>query len=275
MQSKAYIIASLLLLFSIHSFAQTSLPYYTSFETVTQQSDWTEFRNGATANSGYVFDNTLAYSGTSSLAHNYPVGGSSATNDWIVSPPFNFASGGKIDSIRHDFYGFGSPMAGDTVAIYLLVGNQNPTLASSKLLLMDYRGINYVNNGTWNIDTNIVIPPTIGQCYIAFRYTTIVNWLDVRFDNLHITSNEVAGINSVNRTTNDFVIYPNPTDNFISISNDISANAKIVISDISGKIFKMDMDNKNQIDIHDLQSGVYFLKITDGDVSIEKSFIKK
>src|SRR5688572_18629963 len=105
---KLFTSALLILACLLHeSFAQTTLPYYSGFDNAAEQSGWVTFRKGSTANGAWSVASFGAYSAPNSLSHNYPVGGSTPTDDWRVSPGFNFSNGGMIDSIRHNFSGFG------------------------------------------------------------------------------------------------------------------------------------------------------------------------
>lgn len=242
------------------SLAQTTpLPYITGFENA--PSLWQLIRKGhADPFYKWTISNINAYSGNS-LYHGYPVGGTFATDDWYVSPPFSFAAGGKIDSLRHFFSGFGNPQAGDTVAIYLLNGNADPDLAS-KTLLYDFRDAKYVPDHTWNKTTNITIPPTSGSCYIAFRYRTVNNWLDVRFDNLGI-SGISTGVHHIYMVGKDFTTVPNPVINSITIHTRV-AFRQVNIYNITGKTV-YSHPFQSTIDLSHLPAGPYFLELADGN----------
>jgi hypothetical protein len=168
--------------------AQSALPYYSGFDNSQQLAFWTQVRLGASGTYSWNVFAANFYSSPSSLQHNYPVGGS-VTNDWYVSPFFDLSNGGRIDSLRYMFSGFGMPNAGDTVALYLLSGSGNPSTATLVTMLKDFRGTDYQNDNVWRKLTNITIPPAAGPARIAFKYQTFQNWLDVRFDNLALSCN--------------------------------------------------------------------------------------
>ena len=167
------------ILFSLSAAAQTSLPYFTAFDNAGQQSGWTEYRLGE-ENAFYEWNYSTMqpYTAPNCLAHNYPVGGENLLDDWFVSPEFDFSGGGMLDSLHHAFSGFGVPGAGDTVAIYLLHGSQDPAVAT-KTLLMDFRGADYTGDGAWRRLDPIAIPAQSGESYIAIRYSTIINHFGV------------------------------------------------------------------------------------------------
>lgn len=202
------------LLLSVSVSAQTSLPYFSGFDNAGEQTGWTEIRVGH-ENEFYEWQYTTAmpYSAPNCVVHNYPVGGQDLVDDWFISPEFDFTGGGMLDSLRYSFAGFGVPGAGDTIAVYLLNGSQDPDVAT-KTLLMDFRGGNYVGDGAWRRLDPTVIPAQSGESYIAIRYSTIVNWLDVRFDNIAISGSS-AGVNE--NVLEQAYLYPNPSNGTVNI----------------------------------------------------------
>lgn len=174
-----------LCLASVSLLAQTPLPYFSGFDTPAQQSGWTLYRKGSTISSAWTVAAQNFYSAPNALLHFYPVG--EQTDDWYVSPPFQFPAGGKIDSLRFSFIGFSpSPALTDTIAVYALTGSPDPALAT-KTLLLDFRGTNYVSDGLWRDTSAVPIPANAGSTYLAFKYVGNSSWLDARFDNLAIS----------------------------------------------------------------------------------------
>lgn len=248
--------------------AQVYTSFSTGFDNVNDQNDWTMYREGDAGFYDWGFGN-FGYSVPNSLDHDYPVGGSVLTDDWFVSNQFAMNHGGKIDSIRHNFSGFGVPGPGDTVAIYLLVGSPDPSLASSKILLKDFRGADYNGNGNWYVTTDINIPATAGNCYIAFRYTTVANWLDVQFDNLFIRTLQFAG---VEEPANDNIkVYPNPANEQVYIQLDNVTNAYFQLYDASGKqIMNKLVQSGTSVQLEQA-AGIYSYRITSVDGKLLKN----
>lgn len=242
----------------------TPLPYFTGFEDVMPPAVWQSIRKGA-ADPTYIWtiDNTTPYAGNLSLSHKYPVGGAAATDDWYVSPAFLLTDGGKIDSLRHQFSGFGTPLAGDTIAIYLLKGNPDPALATSKTLLYDFRDAKYTADYNWNKTTNIIIPPTTGNAYIAIRYRTVNNWLDVRFDNIKISSNKSSSIGTIYKQGTDFTVYPVPAINSLTINAAI-AFKWIEVYDVMGRMMSR-QSFQPTIDLSSYPAGIYSVLLYDED----------
>jgi Secretion system C-terminal sorting domain len=82
----------------------------------------------------------------------------------------------------------------------------------------------------------------------------------------------------LNKIRNDFVIYPNPSTNFIEISMINSKFNKIVINSFDGKtILDKNIENSNfsEIDVSNYSNGIYIISVTSdsGEITSHK-FIK-
>ena len=89
-----------------------------------------------------------------------------------------------------------------------------------------------------------------------------------------------AIMNSFNKSDNtqfEFKLYPNPANNFISISWPIDEKLSISIYDIKGSVvLKTSIDSKlNRIDISSIQSGVYLMRVVGTERTEALQFIKK
>jgi hypothetical protein len=86
-----------------------------------------------------------------------------------------------------------------------------------------------------------------------------------------------TGINNfIDAQTLSFKVSPNPANEFIHIQGvDFNEGVKIKIISIDGKIMKDEMINQSNISISDLNSGMYFIELTDskGKIGVTK-FIK-
>lgn len=245
-------------LFASSLFSQSTTSFSTGFDTQAEQDAWSVYRKGDLSSYSWSYTNIGAYSAPSCVYHDYPVGGTNLTDDWFVSPAFSMNHGGEVDSIRHQFSGFGVPGAGDTVALYLLVGSPDPDLASEKIRLFDFRGTDYTGDGLWRTQAGISIPPTSGTCYLAIRYSTIVNWLSVRFDNIAFHSTQFAGIPET--TTETIRLFPNPSNGNIQVLQAKEEPLKLEVYDLTGK--KVWTSSKSDISYElPLETGTYICHI--------------
>jgi hypothetical protein len=261
-----------LLLFIIFGFlsaeAQVSLPYLTGFDNTSEQSGWVEYKKGSTQYSHWGFNTISAFSAPKCLSHDYsPSTGITITDNWYVSPGFNIPTGGKLDSLRYMFNGFSVPDNTDTIAVYLLTGSQNPSLASHITLLFDFRNTDYSNDYSYHLLTPIDLIGSNDIQYIAIRYRNTdcsSKWLSVNFDNLSISSNSQNGFESPSLLPN-FQIYPNPIKDFLNIKSDKPMEYIRIINLLGKEVLHSEHNLQSDITAIDLTSfpnGVYFIQIS-------------
>ncbi len=140
--------------------------------------------------------------------------------------------------------------------------------------------------GKKTIEYNIPLPTNLNnKFYLVFNHS--VTQLD--------PANQTAGgylggllldkiilvksnLSTDNFSDNDFSLSPNPATNFVSISNSKGVSLKNVeITDINGrqvKSFNYNNISETNVDVTDLTSGVYFMKINSDQGSVSKKFIK-
>lgn len=81
------------------------------------------------------------------------------------------------------------------------------------------------------------------------------------------------GITENSSINNPINIFPNPSSDFISVTcQSKTKNPQFEIIDVTGR--KISSTEQNQIDVSKLPQGLYLLKITDGELSFSKRFVK-
>ena len=169
------------------------------------------------------------------------------------------------------------PFGIDTVALYLITGNINPDLAPEKILLRLYSDEDYMNDGEIRMDSGIEIPATSGESYLAFRYKTIINWLDVKFDALEVTYTPMMSGLSSTIENNTISVSPNPATNLVNIqTTENSVISSIEIYDFQGRlVYDLEGDNR-VVDIENLHSGVYIIRVvTDAGAGLTKFLVEE
>lgn len=251
-----------LILMNQRSYGQTTtLPYYENFDTLANLR-WTAYQLGTDDPDDFPWYITIhnPYSPSFSMMHTCNTGTAHANNWTVCKNAFSFASGGKIDSIRSFITSINPPAADDTIGIYLLTGNSNPDLATSKILLHDFRGIHFKTD-VWAKTTDITIPPTPGTSYIAFRYKTANNCINIFLDNMHLSGNVSSGVSQVFPTAEDVKTVPNPVMNILTIQT--KEQFEIVnIYDLTGRIVHT-QSFQPTINIAFLSQGTYILELID------------
>ena len=84
-----------------------------------------------------------------------------------------------------------------------------------------------------------------------------------------------AGISQ--NSLSSIVAYPNPTDNILTVSGLENAN-NIVITDASGKIILSStgvMNSSIEFNVADLETGIYFVKVSQNNLTETIRFVKK
>jgi hypothetical protein len=273
---KKFLLLIVVLISTLVLSGQTALPYFSGFDSAPTQAGWNQQRTGSTANPGWYYVGIQAYSTPSCLYHGYPVGGSSLTVDWFISPSFDLSGGGSLDSLRYKFSGFGVPATNDTVALYLLNGSATPSLAT-KTMLYDFRGANYSNDDTWRKLNSIAITPTPGLSYIAIKYVTIVNWLDVRFDNVRLSGSGATGVPEVGKG-NSIRVFSDPETNHLRLVSTGKTEARYMLEviSVSGETAGTMEMNANEPAVFNGPAGLYFYRLYSADKMLVQSgkFIK-
>lgn len=205
--------------------AQITLPYNTGFDSATEVAGWTEYDTYTNAFSYWSTGGTTGIGGTAQLSHDYaPSTGTALVDDWFVSPEFAIPNGGKLDSVQVKNSGLSTPAAGDTLAIYLLNGSQDPAMATEVTLLYDFRDTAYNADFEWHRLVDIDLPASSGSSYLAFRYRSndvSSQWLTIGIDNVAISANPNVGQEELE--AGNMHVYPNPSNGKFRIEteNDI------------------------------------------------------
>ncbi|WP_309641060.1 T9SS-dependent choice-of-anchor J family protein [Flavobacterium sp.] len=214
---------------------------------------------------------------TSYTAVNYnsvASGMSGTISNWLISPIVSLKDGDVIKFYTRAGANFSSTP--DRLELRLsTVGSStiNPSTGSSDLGSFTYLAVSVnpllapnVYPVTWTEYTYTVGSlPDATDCKLAFRYfvtnggPTGANgnaiWVDA------LTVNRVLSTDTFFKS--NFSVFPNPTSNVLNITNNSdSAINNIQVTDINGRIVKEVKINTNQINISELNAGVYLLKIS-------------
>src|SRR5690606_19684816 len=103
---------------------------------------------------------------------------------------------------------------------------------AQKTLLHLFTDSTYNNDGVWYLLNAVNIPAASGSCYLAFRYETENNWLDVRFDRLVVSQSLPTQINQ-RKSNTVFQVFPNPANQSIWVSYNQSENYNSVMEIIN------------------------------------------
>ena len=136
--------------------------------------------------------------------------------------------------------------------------------------------------GTFTIPTTATLGST--RMRVAMKYNAIpaacgsYTYGQVEDYTVNITLT-AAGLTAENTTNSsneilDFNLYPNPTESRLNVSL-LDENATFEIVNYLGQEIKKGKLSQDGIDVSELNSGVYFLKVNSNQQSVSKKFIKK
>lgn len=245
--------------------AQTQLPYYTGFDNASEQNGWRNYEISS-GNRSYPWEYSSfdKVSEPNSLRMSSPFNEDVYIENWFVSPEFDFSNGGVIDSLYYRYTGYGSIPEGskDTMAVYLLVGNPDPLLASEKHLIHFFRDTIVGIEGEWEREDSIRIPTVNGPAFVGFRHKTDAGWINLNIDNIHIRDTVVSGINELTTDKIGIEVYPNPTeDSFFILGINYKDVVKIRLLDINRKEVDELQSANAHFSLKKYTAGCYFLEV--------------
>ena len=135
------------------------------------------------------------------------------------------------------------------------------------------------NNSTEIGGFNISGNPTLQNiCYDANQFVTVQNQCNYfNYTNTVVTSN-CSGILLATENNefleNKLALYPNPASSILNIETKSVINS-ILVTDINGRIVAANLFDSNKIDVQNLQSGVYLLKIATDSETKTLKFVKE
>ncbi len=86
--------------------------------------------------------------------------------------------------------------------------------------------------------------------------------------------NSLSANDFTSNSSKDFVLYPNPAKNTLSLKSNLEIE-KIIISDLTGKVIITQLNNSTKIDVEKLSEGLYIIEVFSAKGKVTKKFIKE
>lgn len=148
------------------------------------------------------------------------------------------------------------------------------------------QGFLYKKTTNTNYDTVLTtgsnISYTLNNLSSATNYSfkAFASTNDTTFFGDELTFTTVSGINNTENSYLKVIVYPNPTtDNTTLEFNDLNSDAKVIITDIKGRIvnnFSITTSQKTlNINRNNLSSGIYYIKVVSNNRTLSKKLIIK
>ena len=113
--------------------------------------------------------------------------------------------------------------------------------------------------------------------YPGFNGQTLISGNPIEIDplNYECGGNNTSFIKTV--SYKDIILFPNPAGRFFNIKNipDKETNISLIIKNTLGEtVLKGKINSGTSIDISDLKKGIYFIKISNNSISVNRKLIK-
>jgi len=196
-------------------------------------------------------------------------GGAGPNNDWLISPAITL--GGSQNEVKFWVKSMSNTYGLETYKVGVYVGNGTPTGASDFTIISGATNLTapYPNwqEKTFSLDNYSNQTVRIGiLCNSQNHYMFMV-------DDFSVTT---ASASVDSPLANSFSVYPNPAKEVLNISNTIGAELlSVTVTDLNGRTVKQINSSVEQINISDLNAGVYFVNINSTEGSLTKKIVKK
>ncbi|WP_309641061.1 T9SS-dependent choice-of-anchor J family protein [Flavobacterium sp.] len=190
-------------------------------------------------------------------------GGATANNDWLISPQITL---GTTNTVKFWAKACDATYFAERFSVWVSTTGVAPT----DFVKISTGAYLTTPNITWAEYTyNLAASYNGLPVYIGIKCTS-PDMFGFAIDDFSVSAVALATENFV---TSNFAVYPNPASSVVNINaknNSIVINT-IQLTDINGRIVKQVKGMTNQINISELNAGVYFLKIsTDQGTGITK-----
>jgi len=203
--------------------------------------------------------------GAGMMFSNNATTGTTATNRWLVSRPIHLEAGSNC-TITFWLRNFGTNNP-QTIRLFSGATNSVANLTNQLWSTTSFA------SATWAQQTVTFTPPTTGTYYFGFQHNSPVQ---VGGTSLALDTFELTSVLSVNdNKLIDFSVYPNPV-NDILVLRATEPMQKLSIIDLNGRVLRtLSVDEMEaQINVSELNSGVYFIQVDGFNTSSTKKFIK-
>lgn len=164
------------------------------------------------------------------------------------------------------------------------------TLGGIGTLKITTQGILAGSSGTFNLRVNGSLVGTIPYSDVAQTITipninvpnvvsVVINGNStisnvVKFDDLNYTCYSTLNVEGFN--FENFKLHPNPVKNSLTIVLKSNIDTNIEIYDILGKrVFKTTINKTSQLNLQDLRTGIFIVKINQGNTTVTKKLVKQ
>ncbi|CAM3620648.1 hypothetical protein FSS13T_17890 [Flavobacterium saliperosum S13] len=196
-----------------------------------------------------------------------------ANNDWLISPPISLV-GATGTQLSFYYKGLSDCYGDERFLVGVYVGSGTPTQGSDFTIISTIPHVSVTNYLTWLERTQALNAYNGQTIRIGIRNVGSDRYM-LMIDDFKVTATTLSTDDFV---SSKFSVYPNPANNLVTVSNNGSIQInKVSISDINGRTVKSLNYNgvtETQINVSELNAGVYFMNIDTNEGVATKKIIK-
>ncbi|MCX7547430.1 fibronectin type III domain-containing protein [Xanthomarina sp. F1114] len=240
-----------------------NVPYTVDFQESTATPDCTSIINEGAGSTQWEVVSVTSYGFTPNHLR-YKWDTSNAANSWFFTRGVNL-TGGETYTITYDYGGTGTTFP---EALKVAYGTDRDS-ASMTNIIADYPSV--VNSAPMSESQNFT-PATTGVYYIGFQAYSDANQFYLHLDNISI--DEALSIEESELLS--FKYYPNPVDNILNLRSVQTIQSVEVFNLLGQEVLRTASNSANMdVDMSNLQSGTYFVKVTIENATKTIKVIKK
>lgn len=232
----------------------SSLPYTIDFEsaTVPNLPLCTVNQNAGTGNNWVTVSNPG--NGFTNKTLKYGWNGSNAANTWFFTNVFNLVAGTAY-SVSYKYGGSSTTYTENLKVAYGISANSTDMTN----VLADHPSI----SGITSLNNIVTFTPTVSGTYvIGFQAYSIANQLNLYVDDIVIEES----LGAVDFNTNKFTAYPNPVKDQLNIRYNENISNVAVFNLLGQQLFVKTINaTEGQVDMSNLASGTYLVRVNSGD----------
>lgn len=197
-------------------------------------------------------------------------------NNYLITPEIVIPGTAGLTTTLSFKVGVNDPTAfAEQLSVYVIPPTANTAELIEAITPAFNRTMN-VTNAQTAITYTVNISGSAGQTVrIALRHHDCTDQNLLYFDDLKVTQ---AALSTNEFLASQLKVYPNPSNNFVTISTDANVMFnQVSLTDLNGrtvKIVELNGDSSAQINISDLAAGVYMMNINSDQGSLTKKIIK-
>lgn len=180
-------------------------------------------------------------------------------DNWIVMGPIDLSNVSSA-SLSWLVRGIDPSWCQENYSVYISDSNDINSLVSSGLFYNETIASGSDACGNSFAQRDLDISSASGQIiYVGFRHHDVSDMFRLNIDDVRVESDNLGIIDNNSLKTN---LYPNPTDqNYVTIETTVSGIKEIEVFDLLGKMIIDVSLSSNQLDISQLDSGVYMVRV--------------